>query len=82
MDNMKKFEVNGLYSMRSACDHNCVWQFIVTARTAATITLVYKEGHEGKTIKCRVNKRESEWNGAETIYPLGRYSMAPVLIAR
>lgn len=74
---MKKFEVGTKYEMRSACDHNCKWSYTVTARTAQTITLT-----DGKqTIKCKVIKQVSEWNKAETIYPLGRYSMAPVLTA-
>ena len=28
-----------------------------------------------------INKQLSEWNGAESVYPLGNYSMAPVLSA-
>ena len=36
---MRKFEVGKTYSMRSACDHNCVWTYTVTARTAQTITI-------------------------------------------
>ena len=78
---MKKFEVNGLYAMRSICDQNCVWQYIVTARTAATITLKAMNGHKGETIKCRINKKATEYRNAETVYPLGQYSMAPALTA-
>ena len=78
---MKQFEVNGLYSMRSICDQNCVWQYIVVARTACTVTLTTMEGHTPKTIKCRINKRASEYRGGETVYPLGQYSMAPALTA-
>lgn len=74
---MKKFEIGTTYAMRSPCDHNCIWSFTVTARTAQTITL--DDGK--KAIKCRINKQVSEWNNAETVYPLGRYSMAPVLTA-
>ena len=74
---MKKFEIGTSYSMRSICDHNCIWTYTVTARTAQTITL--SDGKE--TIKCRINKQISEWNKAETVHPLGRYSMAPSLTA-
>lgn len=74
---MKKFEIGNTYSMTSICDHNCVWTYTVVARTAQTITLT--DGRE--TIKCRVNKAISEWNKAETVYPLGRYSMCPSLVA-
>lgn len=74
---MKKFEIGNLYSMKSICDHNCVWRYIVTARTAQTITL--SDGKE--TIKCRISKKATEYLGAETVYPLGQYSMAPSLTA-
>lgn len=74
---MKKFEIGTTYSMRSACDHDCMWTYTVTARTAQTITLT-----DGKaTQKCRISKIASEFRGAETIYPLGQYSMAPSLSA-
>lgn len=74
---MKKFEVGQQYSMRSACDHNCVWTYTVTARTAQTVTIT-----DGKEIKrCRICKQVSEWRGAESVYPLGQYSMAPSLSA-
>ena len=74
---MKKFEIGKEYSMRSACDHNSNWSYTVIARTAATITI--SDGKETK--KCRVSKQVSEWNNAETIYPLGQYSMSPSLVA-
>lgn len=74
---MKKFEIDTIYSMRSACDHNCIWTYVVTARTAQTVTL--SDGK--KTTKCRINKAVSEYRGAETVFPLGRYSVAPSLTA-
>lgn len=74
---MKKFEIGQQYSMRSACDHNCVWTFTVTARTAQTVSIT-----DGKEIKrCRISKGYSEARGTETIFPLGQYSMAPMLSA-
>lgn len=75
---MKKFEVGKEYKMTSACDHNCVWTYKVVARTACTITL---EDEKGKTKKCRINKTISEMDNREAVYPLGRYSMAPILRA-
>ena len=74
---MKKFEVGKGYSMTSVCDHNCVWTYTVTARTAQTITISDGE----KVQKCRINKKISEYCDTETIYPLGRYSMCPSLTA-
>jgi hypothetical protein len=74
---MAKFEVGKTYSMRSICNHDCVWSYTVVSRTAQTVTL-----SDGKdTIKCRINAKISEWCNAETVFPLGRYSMAPSLRA-
>lgn len=74
---MKKFEIGKTYSMRSACDHNCIWTYTVTNRTAQTVTI--SDGKEVK--KCRISKKISEYRNAETIYPLGQYSMCPSLTA-
>ena len=74
---MKQFEIGNTYTMRSICNHECVWVYKVTKRTASTITIT--DGKEVKT--CRINKQVSDWNGTETIYPLGRYSMCPSLRA-
>lgn len=74
---MTKFEIGKKYSMSSICDHNCIWIYTVVARTAQTITIT-----DGKlTKKCRINKPASEYNNSETIFPLGIYSMCPVLTA-
>lgn len=74
---MKQFEINKLYTMRSACNHDCTWSYIVIKRTAQTITIT-----DGKATKtCRICKQVSQYLGAETIYPLGQYSMAPSLTA-
>ena len=74
---MTTFEIGKTYSMSSPCDHNCIWTYTVIARTAQTITL--SDGKETK--KCRINKMYSEYNKAETVFPLGQYSMCPVLTA-
>lgn len=74
---MLKFEVGKTYEMRSPCMQDCVWTYTVTKRTAQTVTITDGE----KTQTCRIIKQVSEWNGAETIHPLGRYSMAPSLSA-
>lgn len=73
---MKQFEVGKRYYMRSACDHECVWTFEVIARSAHLVTLKDEKGTE---IKCKANTKIDPWN--ETVYPLGRYSMAPILRA-
>lgn len=74
---MKKFEIGKTYTMASPCDRNCVWTYTVTKRTTKTITI--SDGTETKI--CRVNAQVSEDRNAETIFPLGRYSMCPALSA-
>ena len=74
---MKKFETGKTYQMRSIGDQDCVWTYTVKARTAQTITL-----DDGKEVRrCRISKKASEYRGAETVLPLGNYSMAPMLSA-
>lgn len=75
---MKKFEIGKTYETRSACNHDCIITITVTARTAATITTV---NDSGEVQKLRINKKSSEYRNAETVYPWGRYSMAPMISA-
>ena len=73
---MTKFEIGKSYMMRSACDHECIWTYTVTHRTASTITI-----SDGKKVKrCRIIKTYTD--DAEAVLPLGRFSMAPVLRAK
>lgn len=72
---IKTFETGKTYRMRSIGDHNCAWTYTVLKRTAKTVTIT--DGDEVKT--CRINQMDSEFHGAESIYPLGRYSMCPRL---
>lgn len=74
---MKTFEIGKTYTMHSICDHNCIWSYTVTKRTAQTITIT--DGKQTKT--CRISKRTSEYRAAESVYPLGQYSMCPILSA-
>ena len=75
---MKVFEVGKQYEMRSACDHECVWAYTVTARTAQVITLA---DECGKVIRCRISQQTSRYFDREAVRPLGSYSMAPILLA-
>lgn len=74
---MKQFEVGKEYSVRSICNHDCIWTYKVVKRTAKTVTL--DNGEEIKT--CRINKETSEYCRCESVYPEGRYSMCPILSA-
>lgn len=75
---MKQFKVGKSYSMRSACDHDCIWTYTVTKRTASTVTIKDKNGN---ITNCRINKKVSEYRNAESIFPMGKYSMCPILSA-
>lgn len=74
---MKKFEIGQTYSMCSPCMQDCIWTYTITARTAQTVTIT--DGTETK--RCRINKLATQYRNAETIYPLGQYSMCPSLSA-
>lgn len=74
---MKRFEIGSTYSMRSIMDHECIWTFTVTERTTQTVTIT--DGKETK--KLRISKKYSQYRDAETVFPLGQYSMAPMLTA-
>ena len=70
------FKVGGVYDMTSPCDSGCRWTFAVVRRTASTVWI--REGEAGE-LKAR---RVSVWNGEEQVFPLGKYSMAPILGAK
>ena len=71
---IKAFEVGKTYSTRSVCDRDCVFSVTIASRTKSTVTTT-----DGK--KFGIAKKETAWNEAETIFPTGRYSMAPVIKA-
>lgn len=73
--NATKFAVGQTYWTRSACDHNCIFTFVVVARTAKQVTLSY----QGRTFKRGVYTWGTDQT--EQCRPLGSYSMAPVLSA-
>ncbi len=77
---MTQFEVGTTYSCRSICDYECVWSFTVIGRTGKTIVVMQEGKAEAKSL--RINAKLSERNEAETVFPLGRYSMAPTLVAK
>lgn len=74
---MKTFKIGTTYTCTSACDHNCKWSYTVIKRTAKTVTVT--DGRE--VLNLRISKKISEYTGAECVYPLGQYSMAPILRA-
>ena len=75
---MLQFKVNSKNQMRSPCDHNCKWVYKVLKRTLSTVTF---EDEDGSVKTFRISKKASAWDDCETIYPLGKYSMCPLLRA-
>jgi len=71
---MKRFEIGVTYYTRSICDHDCVMEFEVLSRTNKTIVISSNiTGVKRVTVY--------EFKDSENAMPLGRYSMAPVIIA-
>lgn len=69
-----EFETGRTYFCRSIGDHECVWEYTIARRTAKTIYTTC-----GKAL--RINKTLTAMDGVESVMPLGRYSMAPILSA-
>ena len=69
-----RFHVGETYSCRSACDHNCVWTFVVAGRTAKTVKVMVNG--EFKTRRIFLS-----YQGHEAFMPFGTYSMAPMVTA-
>lgn len=74
---MTKFEIGKTYKMTSICNSECEWSYTVLKRTAQTVTIT--DGKE--VLNCRISKKYSEYRNSETIFPLGQYSMCPILSA-
>ncbi|KKL63395.1 hypothetical protein LCGC14_2175520 [marine sediment metagenome] len=70
---MKRFEIAKTYTTRSACDHNCIFSHEVLNRTKKMVIIKV----HGEIVRRKIEV----YNDSETIYPYGKYSMAPVLTA-
>ena len=67
-----EFLVGHTYTDRSPCDHNCVFEFTVTARSKSFVTLE----EDGKSIGKKKIYRDDK---GEYCKPLGDYSMCVIL---
>ena len=74
---MKKFEVGKTYFMRSVGDYDCIWYCEILSRTAKFVTVKVS----GYVDPVRVGIKLDEYRQQEECFPLGRYSMAPLLRA-
>lgn len=68
-----KFEVGRTYQTRSACDYDCIFSFTIVRRTEKSVWVEY----HGEVTRRKIN----HYDGVETCYPLGTYSMAPCISA-
>lgn len=75
MEEVKKFEVGQCYYTRAIGDHNLIYAYKVTKRTAKTVIL---QDDRGKDIGRR---RITIIQGRETVSPEGNYSMSPMIDA-
>ncbi len=69
-----RFKVGRTYQTRSICDHDCIFEAKVVARTAKTVTADVA----GRGIK---RFRPFIYDGKECFRPFGTYSMAPTIYA-
>jgi len=70
---VKQFRIGHTYYDRSACDHECIFEFTILARTAKTVTIEQR----GK-----ISKRGlSVYDGIEQFKPFGTYSMCTIISA-
>lgn len=67
---MNTFETGKTYSGRCVCDQNCIFSITVAKRSAKTITTT-----KGKRLGVKL------MDGTEFVHPMGRYSMAPIILA-
>jgi hypothetical protein len=66
-----KFEVGKSYKVQSICDSGCVFSYEIVKRTEKCVWIL---GHGRKAIT--LDRR-----GVEQVYPEGRLSMAPRIVA-
>ena len=80
---MIEFEVGRKYYCISLCDHECIWRYEITHRTNKMITIkdFHEKGEKLQTYEERRLKIHISNDDVEYCYPLGKYSMCPVLCA-
>ena len=71
-----KFIVGETYATSSVVDHELMYRFKVIGRTAQFVTLKELD-NRGKEVRCKVHM----YDGHESCFPKGRYSMCPVLFS-
>jgi len=70
-----QFKVGTVYTCNSIGDLDCKWSFKILKRTMKSVWI--KDYHSKETVR----KSISIYNKTELIFPLGKYSMSPILRA-
>ncbi len=79
---MRRFETGKTYKTRSACDYNCIFSHEILNRTKKMVMIkVHGEIVRRKIEVYSDSDRYGVKTATETIYPYGKYSMAPILTA-
>ena len=68
----EKFVQGGVYETRSICDSDCIFSFKVEKVTEKTVVITDKFG---KSRRCKIHTD----NNRQFIYPMGVYSMCPII---
>ena len=72
---MNNFIVGKTYTIRSICDHNCIFKAVVLKKTEKTVTIETRmEGPKTKKVM-------TGNDGEQYFYLFGKYSMAPIMRA-
>jgi hypothetical protein len=76
---MKRFEVGETYEARSISNYDCIWRFKVVKRTAKTMRIVDATRTSAEVVTRRI--QQCGYHDSEISFPLGNYSMAPMIVA-
>jgi hypothetical protein len=71
---MTKFQIGNTYTTRSACDHDCIFEFTIVKRSEKFITFTNRHGQQSRAGVFQIDQ-------VEHCFPTGRYSMAPIISA-
>lgn len=70
-----QFEVGDKLAARSISDYDCIFRFEVVARTAKFVTVT--DGYDTRRCAVKIDR-----DGREYLFPLGHFSMAPIVRAK
>ena len=72
-----KFEINKTYYGRSICDSDSICKITITKRTDKSIWFYFTNDYVN--MKKIIRKKIEIFEGIETVYPNGKYSMAMII---